>query len=303
VETFLKTLFSGLALGAVYALVALGFVIIYRASRLLNFAQGALMLLGGYLAWQFAVDWGWGFWLGTLFALVLTGAVAAGLQAGVLRWLIGRAPAAQILATVGILVTLTALMQWIWGAEDRVDYAAGFRREQFHVFGVSIPWVDLCAIVLSGVVVAVFFLVFRYTRLGIAMRATAADQEAALAQGISVRNVYTVSWAIAGVLAALAGVMLAVGAGPTTVLQPNIAFYALLAFPAAIVGGLDSPIGAVVGGLIIGCAQQFGGAYVVAKWVPELGANFTTVLPFIIMLLILLIRPAGLFGRDDVRRV
>lgn len=302
-ETFLQTLFSGVALGALYALVALGFVIIYRASRLLNFAQGAFMLLGGYVAWQCAVDWGWGFWPGTLCALVATALVAAVLQAGVLRWLIGRAAASQILATVGILVALTAIMQWIWGAEDRVDYAAGFRREQFHLFGVGIPWVDLCAIVLSALIVVGFFVLFRYTRLGVAMRATAADPEAALAQGISVRRIYTVSWAISGFLAALAGIMLAVGAGPARTLQPDLAFYALLAFPAAIVGGLDSPLGAVVGGLLIGCAQQFGGTYLVAKWVPELGPNFTLVLPFLIMLIILLVRPAGLFGHDDVRRV
>ncbi|MFZ4515194.1 MAG: branched-chain amino acid ABC transporter permease [Acidimicrobiia bacterium] len=302
-ETFLKTLFSGVALGGVYALVALGFVIVYRASRLLNFAQGALMLLGGYLAWQIAIDWGWGFWLGTVVAVLATAAFAALLQLGVLRWLIGRAPTAQILATVGILVALTAVMQWIWGAEDRVDYAPGFRNEQFQVFGVGIPWVDVCAIGLAGLVVVAFFVTFRYTRFGIAMRAAAADQEAAMAQGISVRRVLTASWAIAGGLAALACVMLAVGAGPTKVLQPDLAFYALLAFPAAIVGGLDSPLGAVVGGVIIGCAQQFGGTYVVAKWLPELGANFTTVLPFLLMLLILLVRPAGLFGRDDVRRV
>lgn len=300
-EKFLSTLFAGLALGSVYALVALGFVIVYRATRLLNFAQGALLLLGGYLAWQFAIDWGWGFWLGTLAALVVTAILAGLLQLGVLQWLIGRSPIAQILATIGVYVALTALMQWIWGAEDRVDYAPGIRARQLVIGGVTLRWVDLLAIALAGVVVGAFFLIFRYTRLGVAMRATAADQEAATAQGINVRNVYAVSWAFAGFLGALACIMLVVGAGPAKVLQPDLAFYALLAFPAAIVGGLDSPIGAVVGGVIVGCAQQFTAVYLVDAW--NLGANFTFVLPFLIMLIILLVRPAGLFGRDDVRRV
>jgi branched-chain amino acid transport system permease protein len=148
-------------------------------------------------------------------------------------------------------------------------------------------------------VLAVFFLFFRYSRVGVAMRATALDQEAAVAQGISARVIFGLSWAIAGAVATLAGVMLSSGGAGV---QPGIEEVALLAFPAIILGGLDSPLGAVVGGLVIGLTQVLTGGYqpAHASW---LGTGFDSVMPYVVMIAILLFRPFGLFGTKEVRRI
>jgi branched-chain amino acid transport system permease protein len=150
---------------------------------------------------------------------------------------------------------------------------------------------------ITAVVVAVFFIFFRFSRLGVAMRATASDPEAAVAQGVDERVVYGASWAIAGGLGSIGGTLLATAVGGG--LQPGLTAFALLALPVIILGGLDSPLGAVVGGLIIGVVQQFS-----TVWVPEsFGSGFTTVVPYLVMIVILLIRPQGLFGTEHVRRV
>jgi branched-chain amino acid transport system permease protein len=167
------------------------------------------------------------------------------------------------------------------------------------VGGVVMSVRDLWTLVIAAAIVAGFFAFFRYSKLGVAMRATAFDAEAALAQGISARRVYAVSWAISAGLAALAGVTLAAGAAALT---PTIGAVALVAFPAMIVGGLDSPIGAVLGGFIIGLTQALTAGYQqdIAPW---LGDNFAAVMPYVVMILILLVRPYGLFGTKEVRRV
>ncbi len=163
--------------------------------------------------------------------------------------------------------------------------------------------IDLYRILFAGVVVAAFFALFQLTKLGVAMRATALDQEAALAQGISARTVFAVSWAIAGAVAALAGVMLTGGpAGGGLGIQVGVGFIALLAFPAMILGGLDSPLGAVVGGIIIGVTQQLTAGYQ-PEHAPWLGVGFDSVMPYIVMVVILLVRPYGLFGSKEVHRV
>jgi branched-chain amino acid transport system permease protein len=157
-------------------------------------------------------------------------------------------------------------------------------------------------VVLGALVMGGFFLLFQYTKVGVGMRATAVDQEAALAQGISVRRIFALSWAIAGAVAVVAGMMLAGGAGPAPGLSVSLGLVALRAFPAIILGGLDSPGGAVVGGLTIGVAEVMAKGYI-PDLVPALGAEFGDIVPYLIMLIILLVRPFGLFGTPEVRRV
>jgi branched-chain amino acid transport system permease protein len=167
---------------------------------------------------------------------------------------------------------------------------------------VHILQVDVWTVILGAGVLLAFFLLFQYTRIGLAMRATAVDQEAALAQGISVRQIFALSWAIAGAVAVVGGMMLAGGAGPAPGLSVSLGLIALRAFPAIILGGLDSPGGAVVGGLAIGVAQVMAGGYVPGA-VPALGAQFADVVPYLIMFAVLLVRPYGLFGTAEVERV
>ena len=295
---FLQLCFAGLALGSRYALVALGFVIIFKASGVINFAQGALVTLGAYLAYNFNQTWD------VPFVLALPMAVATGALVGVivqrllLRRMVGRPVFAVIMITIGLLFLLDQTMPSIWGY-DALDLGDPWGIDTVTVGGVVLAVKDLWAIALAGVVLLGFFLFFKYSRMGVAMRASALDQEAALARGISVRRVFAWSWGIAGGVAALAGVSL--GSGPAAV-TPSLGLVALAAFPAMILGGLDSPKGAVVGGVLIGVTQTLTAGYQ-PEYAAFLGNNFYVVMPYVVMIAILLIRPYGLFGTKEVQRL
>ena len=295
---FLQIAFAGLALGARYALVALGFVIIYKATGVINFAQGALLALGAYLAYALVNSADIPFWPAVIGAAVGTALVGAAAERLVLRRMVGQPIFAVIMITIGLLFIIEQVITSIWGF-DALNLNDPWGVETIDIGSVGIAVRDVWTLVLAGVVLAAFFAFFRFTDWGVAMRATAFDQEAALAQGISARKVFALSWAISGALAALAGVTLAAGAAGVT---PTLSLIALAAFPAMIVGGLDSPVGAVLGGLIIGLTQALVSGYQddVAPW---LGDGFSRVAPYVVMIIILLIRPYGLFGTPEVRRV
>jgi branched-chain amino acid transport system permease protein len=295
---FLQLCFAGLALGVRYALVALGFVVIFKATGIINFAQGAFVALGAYLAYNFNSTWGLPFPVAVALAVVTAAAVGVAVERLVLRRVVGRQVLAVIMITVGLLFVMDQLIVTIWG-DEALDLADPWGIDTVDVGGVVLAVTDLWTILLAGVVVAAFFAFFRFAGLGLAMRATAIDQEAAMARGVSVRRVYAASWAIAAGVAALAGVTLAAGADK---LNPGIGYIALAAFPAMILGGLDSPVGAVVGGIIIGVTQVLTQGYQPehAAW---LGANFHAVMPYVVMVVILLVRPYGLFGTKEVARL
>jgi branched-chain amino acid transport system permease protein len=208
---------------------------------------------------------------------------------------------AVILVTVGLLLLVEPIVSTIWrNPGTNIENPWGL--EKLTIGSVSILQVDVATVVLATVVLALFFAFFRYTRYGVAMRATAIDQEAALAQGIDVRHIVALSWAIAGVVGVLAGTMLGSGAGPATGLGVGIGIISLKALPAIVLGGLDSPLGAVVGGLLIGIAEVLTAGYQDDLF-PFLPEGFASVMPWVVMLLVLLVRPYGLFGTRDVRRV
>jgi branched-chain amino acid transport system permease protein len=212
--------------------------------------------------------------------------------------MVGQPPFAVIMITIGLLFVIEPLITAIWGFDNRpLDNPWNIRTVE--VGGLVLGVRDLWTIGITAAVVVAFFLFFRYTRMGLAMRATAFDPEAALAQGISARRVYATSWAIAAALAALAGITLAAGPGG---LSPSISFIALAAFPAMILGGLDSPAGAVLGGVIIGLAEALTRGYQdqLFSWA---GANVSLIVPYLLMIVILLLRPYGLLGTKDVRRI
>jgi len=298
---FFSLLSDGLALGAVYALVALGFVVIFRATRIINFAQGGLVVFGAFLVYQGEHTWGLSFWLSALFAMACCAAIGAAFQVLVLRRMIGQPIFAIILITIGLFLLVEPVTTTVWHNPPGL-IATPWKLDSITVGGVHIQQVNVATIALGGLVLLAFFLLFQYTRVGLAMRATAVDQEAALAQGISVGRIFALSWAIAGAVAVVGGMMLAGGAGPAPGLGVGLGLIALRAFPAIILGGLDSPGGAVVGGLVIGVAQVMAGGYVPTA-VPALGAEFADVVPYLIMFLILLVRPYGLFGTREVQRV
>lgn len=278
--------------------MALGFVVIYKSTGVINFAQGGLLALGAYLGFTFASNLALAFALAIALACASAALVGAGFERIVLRRMVGQPPFAVIMITIGLLFVLEPLITAIWGFDNKQvpnPWNIGTIEAGGVVFGVR----DLWTIGLTAAVVIAFFLFFRYTPLGLAMRATAFDPEAALAQGISARRVYAVSWAIASSLAALAGITMAAGPGG---LSPSIGFIALAAFPAMILGGLDSPAGAVLGGLLIGLAEALARGYQdqLFSWA---GDNVSIIVPYLLMIVILLIRPYGLLGTKDVRRI
>jgi branched-chain amino acid transport system permease protein len=297
VSEFLQLCFAGLALGTRYALVALGFVIIYRATGVINFAQGGLLLIGAYLAYAFNRT-GMPFVLAVLLAVAASAVLGALTERIVLRKMVGQPVFAVVMVTIGLLFIADQVVTSIWGF-DALNLDDPWGVDTVRVGEVVLAVKDLWTIALAGAVLLGFFAFFRYSKLGVAMRATAFDQEAALAQGISARQVFAVSWAISAALACLAGVTVA--AGPAA-LAPGIGSIALVAFPAMIVGGLDSPIGAVIGGIVIGLTQALTAGYQqdLFSWA---GSNFSAVSPYVVMVLILLVRPYGLFGTKEVRRV
>lgn len=294
---FLQFVFAGTALGARYALVALGFVVIFRATGVINFAQGGLVAVGAYLAYQFADEMGVPFVLAVLLAVAGCALLGVVIERVVLSRTVGQPAFAVIMITIGLLFVLEQIIPTIWGYGSH-NLGDPWGIETVDAVGLSLAVRDLWTIVIAGAALGAFFLFFRYSRYGLAMRAVAIDQEAALAQGISVRKVVALSWGISGMVAALAGVTLASGAAGVT---PAISFIALAAFPAMILGGLDSPIGAVVGGLIIGITQTLTAGYQPehAAW---LGDNFHVVMPYVVMIVILMVRPYGLFGTREVDR-
>jgi branched-chain amino acid transport system permease protein len=298
VTEFLQLMVSGVSLGFTYALVALGFVIIYKATEVINFSQGGLVMIGAYLVYNFTSTWGLPFWLSVVLGMLATAGIGLLFERIILRRMVGAPVFAQVMITIGLLFILQNVVIAIWGP-DPLNLGDPWGVSTVRFGDVVIQVRQLWGMGLTLFVLLLFFLFFRFTPLGLAMRATAIDQEAALAQGMSSKRVYMAAWGIAGATAALAGVSIASGAAS---LSPEVQFYALLAFPAIILGGIDSPLGAVIGGLAIGITQSLTAGYI-GDILPWLGSGFESVMPFVVMVLVLLIRPYGLFGTPEIKRV
>ena len=295
---FLQFALQGLALGAVYALVALGFVIIFKATDIINFSHGELMLLGAYLVYSFHNEAGLNFFVAVPLALAAMAAVGWMIERVILRRMIGRPDFAVVMITIGLAIVIRQVVTATWGFDER-GLGSPWGAGTLDLGDIRITSTSVWTIVVAAVVLGLFFLFFRYSRYGVAMRAAAFDQEAALAVGIPVRRVYALAWMIAAGIAAIGGVFIA--SFPST-LNPTLGYSALRAFPAAILGGLDSPGGAVLGGFIIGEVEVMMQAYQpdIAPW---LGSNFHVVAAYLIMILVLMVRPYGLFGTREVERV
>jgi branched-chain amino acid transport system permease protein len=287
---FVQLTVYGLANGAVLALAALGFVLIYKATSVINFAQGELLLVGGYL-FYFAF---------VVFQLPLVAAVIAGVAAAallgiaierlLLRPLIGEDPIAVIMVTIGLAVVLKNIVTMFYGIQPVDRQPRVLPTGTVTILGATVPLNRLAAIAVALLVLAAFTAIFRWSRHGIAMRAVADDQQAALAQGISVRRVFAMAWALAAVSALAGGVLLA----NIDTLSGNLSTYGLIVFPVVILGGLDSVPGTIVGGAVIGLVNAYA---------DRLFAGASEWVPYVVLLLILLVRPYGLFGQPRIERV
>jgi branched-chain amino acid transport system permease protein len=296
-DKFLELTIAGSAVGSQYALIVLGMVVIYRASGILNFSQGGLVLLGGYMTYTGTSTWGIPFLLAAPIAVVVVAGVGALIDMVLLRRVPWGSPFAAMLVTLGLLTVIHEVAVSIWGpSQHSLGDPWGINAVRFA--SVTVEERYLWTIGLAAAALIVFFLVFQYSRLGLAMRATAADRVAAEAHGVNARRVVTLSWATAGAVAAVAG--MTAGAGAANV-GPSLGDLALGAFPAMILGGLESPVGAVVGGMVIGVTQTLTAGYQ-RDLFPFLGDGFYTVMPYIVMIVVLLVRPYGLLGDKEVNR-
>ncbi|MFP1601247.1 branched-chain amino acid ABC transporter permease [Microbacterium sp. 2216-1] len=311
-NTLLSSLATGLGQGAVYALIAVSFVIIYRATGVLNFAQPALLILGTFVTSVAATQMGLPFAVSALLAMIVVGLLSVGIERVAIRPMIGRPPFSAALVTVGLFIALLVVAFRLFDSKPRTVgdpwqlasvCLGGETTESFGVTGcsggVQIYENAIARFVISLVVIGLLGWWLTRSKIGLAMRATSLDQETALAQGVSVGRMFSISWAIGGSLAALAGALLGANG---SVVQATDALFALVALPAIIIGGLDSLKGAVLGGLIVGIAMALTKTYQ-PQFAPWLGTNFDNVVPYLLMIVVLLVRPYGIYGTREVQRV
>ena len=293
---FAQQTVSGLANGGIYASLAVALVLIYRATEVINFAQGALATFTTYVAWQL-IDWGLGYWPAFLCTLVIAFVGGLAVELAAIRPVERRgSQLTVVIASIGLLILVEGAVGWIWGNQVKF-MPAPFPARIYHVGGVAFSLQDLGTIAISIASVVVLWLFFRFTKIGLAMRAAAVRPAAARLVGIRVSWMLSLGWGLAAMLGAVAGMLAA--ASPSVLLQPSMMDGILIyAFAAAVVGGLESPAGAVIGALAIGVLLNLLGSYV--SWItPQL------LLPaaFVLMLAVLLVKPSGLFGRSRTRRV
>ncbi len=292
---FLAFMVNGILVGALYGVVAMCFVLIYKATQILNFAQGEFILIGAWICWATIVPFGLPFWLGFLVTLVFMFLFGVLLQMVVLRPMIGEPIISVIMLTIGLSIVFRALTNWIFGSHVRA-FPTVFETDHIAILGLNVQMPYVLSFMLAILVVVGFFLFFRYSRMGLAMRATAFDQQVAQSLGISVERVFALSWAISAMASALAGVVI----GMVNGVSASLAVYGIKVFPAVIVGGLDSIVGGMVGGVIVGVLEN-AAAFFDTQYLHW--GNLLEVVPFYVLIIILMIKPYGLFGTKDIERI
>jgi len=280
---FWEQVVSGLVIGSFYALIALGFVLVFKATEVLNFAQGDLMMLGPFIMVSLMSVPGLSLPVAILISLAVTCFVGFLIERIFIRGMVGQAPFSIVLATLAVSIILRSIAGLVWGHELRA-FPQIFSNVPFRFFDIAVSPGQLWIIGISLALVAGFYLFFRFTTLGIAFRATSENQLGSVYCGISVQRVFTGSWVMAAMVGALAGILIA----PITLLQVEMGYLALNAFPAAILGGMKSIPGAILGGFVLGLLESLAGAYL-ADWIKN-------VFPWLALIIILLIKPEGILG-------
>ena len=290
---FWQQVVDGLASGGIYASLALAIVLVYRSTRVINFAQGEMAMFTTFIAWTL-LHHGFSYWPAFVLTLLIAFAGGVAIEAALIRPVRNRPPLTTIIVTLGLFVALNGAATWEWGGDVK-DFPSPFSTRPVHVGGVAFSIQDLGIIGVSLGLVALLWLFFRFTKLGLALRAAAVNPDESRLVGVRVSWMLALGWGIAAMLGAVSGLMVA----PIVFLEPNMMQGVLLyAFAAAVLGGLDSPLGAVVGGLLLGVTLNLLGTYV-----DFIGSELQLAVGLAIILGVLLLRPAGLFGREAVRRV
>lgn len=295
-QYFLQLVISGLVIGSIYSAVALGFVIIYKATRVVNFAQGELLMVGAYVCYAFLVQMHVPFW-GALLLTILFGMILAlFVERLILRPMIGEPAISIIMVTIGLSLVFRSLVAAVWGTEILVYEPKLFPQEMVEIAGLPISLEFVYCFVLSLFLLAVFSAFFKYSKAGVAMRATAFNQQVAQSMGISVKYIFALSWVISAVVSGVGGVLI----GNINGINSSLYHFGLKVFPATILGGLDSILGAAVGGMIIGILENLSDG--VCKSYFDL-SGVKEVAPYVFLVIILMIKPYGLFGTKEIERV
>lgn len=289
-----QLLISGIAAGGVYGLIALGFVLIYKATSILNLATGEFMTLGAFVCLSTMTQVSAPFWLALLVTMLFSAILGITIERIVLRPLIGEPVIAVIMVTIGLASILKGLTHLTWSPEYR-SFPPIFPPQPLDLGIAIVPSGLLWGFIFAVVCTVVFTLIFRYTRTGLAMRATAANQQAALSMGISVKRIFALSWIFAAITAAVGGIII----GNISGISIHLGHIGLKVLAVIILGGLDSIVGAIVGGFVIGVLENFAGVYLDAFF----GGGVKEVAPFVILVIIIMIRPYGIFGKALIERV
>jgi len=293
---FFGLLFTGLCLGFIYALIALGFVIVFKCSRVFNIAQGAFVLVGAYLGWWLLKEWRMSVWLCFLITIAVAAVIGFLIERLVVRRLVGQPLLAAIMMTIALLGMIEGFVCLIWGGKfGSYDFALPIASISFGKLTIASE--PLVALGVSVTVVIILALFFRYSRQGLAMRATAEDEQAAQSNSVRVNTVYTLAWMIASVLGVIGGMFLGSMSGASL----GLSITGLKALAIALLGGLDSIPGAIVAGVIIGCLENVSAGYL-DPLLPS-GGGLAGVFPFIIMIIMLIFKPYGLFGLVKIERI
>jgi len=290
---FIQLIVSGLSAGTLYAVIAIGYVIIYKATKILNFAHGEIMMIGAYLCMELISEWHVNFL--AAFGIVLGASALMGLflERVIFRPMIGEPVFAAVMITLGLSILLKTMTGMVFGFEN-VVFPSPFPEEPLVIQKIVVSQADLCTVAFSLGVIIFLMMFLKYSKLGIGMRAAAENQINAFLMGVNVKRVFSLSWLIAAVTASIAGVLLA----NATVMNTNLSLVAVKAFPAIILGGMDSLGGALLGGIIIGVVENLVGGYLEVY----LG-GIKAISVYILLFIVLLIRPYGFFGTEEIEKV
>lgn len=284
---------GGIAIGAIYASLALAIVLIHRSTGVVNIAQGEMAMFSTYVAWQFTV-WGWPVWGAILAAVALSLVGGMLIERLVIRPVEGASVLTVLIVAIGLLLIFNQAAGWIWGFLVR-DFPSPFPSGVWTLGEVRLSASTLGILAVLVASMGLLYLLFQYTKIGLAMRAVATNPESAQLAGIRVGRVLMLGWGLAAALGALSGVMVA----PQLFLTPNLMFTIMIyGLAAATLGGLDSPGGAVLGGLVVGVSENLAGTYI-----DFIGSDLKVLVPLLIIVLVLMVKPTGLFGTREVARV
>ena len=294
---FFQLVISGIVVGSIYALSALGFVLIYKSSRVLNIAHGQIIAAGAFITYALTVWVGIHIALSFILSMIITFFLAMSVERVFLRRLIGEPIISVIMVTIGLMSIIDGVIYMTPFGSENFSFPEFLPKTPLMFWGVSISWTQLVGLIITFIMIGGFTWFFKASTVGISMRAVSDDQFASMSIGISVPKVFGLAWATAGLSAAAAGGII----GNISVLNFDVLHsFGIIVFPVVIVGGLDSIFGAIVAGIIMGLIQQFAAGYLDGNWGLFGTAN---VLPYIILLIILLIKPHGLFGIHEIERV